>query len=293
MTTKAKAAPSVHPLSETTTLANGVVMPTIGFGTWQIPLNENYQSTVQTAVQLGYRHFDTAQIYNSTHLLGEAIRESGVSRESFFITTKIWAAHRTYESALEAFDQVLEQMKFDYIDMLLVHWPASQGEPMVWQAQNAGVWRAFEEIYESKRVRAIGVANFLPHHLVPLLARARIKPMVNQLELHPGYTQSAAAAFSQRSGMVVQAWSPFGRGLLLSHPILKAIAEHHGVSPARAALRWCLQKGYAPIPKATELPHQRENLDVFSFELSSEDMAQLDRLPTTAFSGLHPDTVTF
>lgn len=290
---RAKPAAPARPLSQTTTLANGVVMPTIGFGTWQIPLNENYQSIVQTAVQLGYRHFDTAQIYNSTRLLGEAVRESGIARESFFITTKIWAAHRTYESAHEAFEQVLDQLQFDYVDMLLVHWPASQGELMVWQAQNAGVWRAFEEIYESGRAHAIGVANFLPHHLVPLLARARIKPMVNQLELHPGYTQQTAAAFSRRSGMLVQAWSPFGRGQLLSHPILKAIAESHGVSPARAALRWCLQKGYAPIPKATELQHQRENLDVFNFELSSEDVAQLDGLPTTAFSGLHPDTVTF
>ena len=180
---------ATQPLTETTVLANDVKMPTIGFGTWQIPINENFDSTIQTAIQLGYRQFDTAQIYNNAQRMGEAIRASDVPRSEFFLTSKIWASHRSYESAREAYEMILTQMQTDYLDLLLIHWPAAQGEPMVWQAQNAGAWRALEELYTEGRVRAIGVSNFLPHHLVPLLARARVKPMVNQLEIHPGYAQ--------------------------------------------------------------------------------------------------------
>ena len=170
---------ATQPLTETT----------ISFGTWQIPINENFDSTIQTAIQLGYRQFDTAQIYNNAQRMGEAIRASDVPRSEFFLTSKIWASHRSYESAREAYEMILTQMQTDYLDLLLIHWPAAQGEPMVWQAQNAGAWRELEELYTEGRVRAIGVSNFLPHHLVPLLARARVKPMVNQLEIHPGYVQ--------------------------------------------------------------------------------------------------------
>ncbi len=192
---------ATQPLTETTVLANDVKMPTIGFGTWQIPINENFDSTIQTAIQLGYRQFDTAQIYNNAQRMGEAIRASDVPRSEFFLTSKIWASHRSYESAREAYEMILTQMQTDYLDLLLIHWPAAQGEPMVWQAQNAGAWRALEELYTEGRVRAIGVSNFLPHHLVPLLARARVKPMVNQLEIHPGYAQPAAVNFCRACAM--------------------------------------------------------------------------------------------
>lgn len=280
-------------LTELTTLPNGIQMPTVGFGTWQIPLNEHFKSTIQTAIQLGYRHFDTAQIYNNATLIGEAIRESGVPRSEFFVTTKIWATHRSYEACKEAFIEISGQFGLDYIDMLLIHWPAAQGEPMIWQAQNAGTWRAIEEIYENRLVRAVGVSNFLPHHLVPLLARARIKPMVNQLEIHPGYPQRASVAFCRRQGMLVQGWSPLGRGQLLRHAALTHIAQSVGKTPAQVALRWSIQKGVMPIPKATDLQHQRDNLSIFDFTLTPEQMRELDRIPQTAFSGLHPDSVTF
>ena len=280
-------------LSQAVELANGVRMPTIGFGTWQIPLNEQFKSTIQTAIQIGYRHFDTSQIYNNSELMGQAIRESGIPRSEFFISSKICASHRSYESAKEAFEEICSQLGFDYLDLLIIHWPAAQGEPMVWQAQNAGTWRALEELYKNGRVRAIGVANFLPHHLVPLLARAKVAPMVNQLECHPGYCQQATLRFCADRGIAVQGWSPLGRGALTRHPTVMAIAHAHGVSPAQVCLRWSLQHGVAPIPKATELQHQRENLSVFGFELTADDMNELDSMPLTAFSGLHPDTVTF
>lgn len=284
---------TLQPLSQTTKLPNGVEMPTIGFGTWQIPINENFDSTIQTAIQLGYRHFDTAQIYNNAARMGQAMRATDVQRSQFFLTSKIWASHRSYQSAREAYEQILAQMQTDYLDLLLIHWPASQGEPMVWQAQNAGAWRALEELYLEGRVRAIGVSNFLPHHLVPLLARAKVKPMVNQLEIHPGYPQRSAIAFSRRQGIQVQAWSPLGRGTLLRHPTLDRIARAHNRTPAQIALRWCIEQGIAPIPKSTVFRHQQENLQVFDFELSPEEMVDLNAMPQTAFSGLHPDSVTF
>lgn len=291
VTTKKKTV--IEPLKQTVKLANGVEMPTIGFGTWQIPINEHFQSTIQTAIQLGYRHFDTAQIYNNAALIGDVIRESGIPRSEFFLTSKIWASHRSFESAEDAYAMILEQLQVDYLDLLLIHWPAAQGEPMVWQAQNAGTWRAFEKIYKAGAVRAIGVSNFLPHHLVPLLARAKVKPMVNQLEIHPGYPQRAALRFCMDHGILVQAWSPLGRGGLTHHPLLIELGEKYGVSPALIALRWSLQHGFIPVVKALDAEHMKSNLDAFGLTLEDEDMTRLDTMQQVAFSGLHPDTVTF
>lgn len=275
------------------TLPNGVRIPVVGFGTWQLPINDSLRSTINTAIQIGYRQFDTAQIYNNAAIVGDAIRDSGIDRSEFFITSKIWTNHRSYESAIEAFEEVLSQLRLDYLDMLLIHWPASQGEAMVWQAQNAGVWRAFEDIYKQGRVKAIGVSNFLPHHLIPLLARAKIAPMVNQLEFHPGYPQWSAVNFCKSRGIKVQAWSPLGRGGLIKHPILAEIAERHAVSTSQVALRWCIEHGVMPIPKATNTPHLQQNCRIFDFSLDPEEVKLIDEMPQTAYSGLHPDTVTF
>lgn len=279
--------------AQTETLPNGVRIPVVGFGTWQLPLNDSLRSTINTAIQIGYRQFDTAEIYNNASIVGEAIRESGIDRSEFFITSKIWTSHRSYESAIEAFEEVLSQLRLDYLDMLLIHWPASQGEAMVWQAQNAGVWRAFEDIYKQGRVRAIGVSNFLPHHLIPLLARANIAPMVNQLEFHPGYPQWSAVNFCRSRGIKIQAWSPLGRGGLVKHPLLTELAQKYGVSASQIALRWCIEHGAMPIPKATNTPHLQQNCSIFDFSLSPEDVKLIDEMPQTAYPGLHPDTVTF
>ena len=175
---------------------------------------------------------------------------------------------------MRAFTDIIEQLKTTYLDQLLIHWPATQGEPMIWQSQNAGTWRALEDLYEQGAVKVIGVSNFLPHHLVPLLARARIRPMVNQLEIHPG-------------------WSPLGRGGLTHHPLLIELGEKYGVSPALIALRWSLQHGFIPVVKALDAEHMKSNLDAFGLTLEDEDMTRLDTMQQVAFSGLHPDTVTF
>lgn len=274
-------------------LTDNVSIPCMSFGTWQVPNDTPLISAVSTAIQLGYRSFDTAQIYGNASALGRAIRESGVPREEFFLTSKVWVTHRHPAGVLEVFRDMLDQLKTTYLDMLMIHWPATQGEPMIWQSQNVGTWRAMESLYESGQVKAIGVSNFLPHHLVPLMARARYRPMVNQLELHPGYPQNATTNFCFKQGIAVQAWSPLGRGMLLRNPMLAAMAEQYHVTPAQIALRWSLQRGFLPIVKSLDMQHQKQNMDVFNFKLTDEDMHTLDTMPQTAFSGLHPDTVTF
>ncbi len=274
-------------------LSNGIQMPCMGFGTWQVPADSTLEEAVVSALQLGYRFFDTAQIYGNAAAIGRGIQASGVPRDKIFISSKIWTSSRSYDGVMRAFSDILDDLKTSYLDQLLIHWPATQGEPMIWQSQNAGTWRALEELYDKGAVKVIGVSNFLPHHLVPLLARARIRPMVNQLEIHPGYPQFATVNFCFKQGIAVQAWSPLGRGGLTHHPILIELGEKYGVTPAQIAIRWSLQHGFVPIVKALDIGHMKSNIDSFGFTLSDDDMKQLDMMQQVAFSGLHPDTVTF
>lgn len=274
-------------------LPNGIQMPCMGFGTWQVPADSTLEEAVVSALQLGYRFFDTAQIYGNAAAISRGIQASGVPREKIFISSKIWTSSRSYDGVMRAFSDILDDLKTNYLDQLLIHWPATQGEPMIWQSQNAGTWRALEELYDKGAVKVIGVSNFLPHHLVPLLARARIRPMVNQLEIHPGYPQFATVNFCFKQGIAVQAWSPLGRGGLTHHPILIELGEKYGVSPAQIAIRWSLQHGFVPIVKALDIGHMKSNINSFGFTLSDDDMKQLDMMQQVAFSGLHPDTVTF
>ena len=280
-------------LADKLVLSNGVQMPGIGFGTWQVPTDSTLENAVSAALKLGYRFFDTAQIYGNASAIGRGVLLSDLPRAEIFISSKIWTSHRSYDGVLRAFTDIIEQLKTTYLDQLLIHWPATQGEPMIWQSQNAGTWRALEDLYEQGAVKVIGVSNFLPHHLVPLLARARIRPMVNQLEIHPGYPQFAAVNFCFKKNIAVQAWSPLGRGGLTHHPLLIELGEKYGVSPALIALRWSLQHGFIPVVKALDAEHMKSNLDAFGLTLEDEDMTRLDTMQQGAFSGLHPDTVTF
>lgn len=280
-------------LADKLVLSNGVQMPGIGFGTWQVPTDSTLENAVSAALKLGYRFFDTAQIYGNASAIGRGVLLSDLPRTEIFISSKIWTSHRSYDGVMRAFTDIIEQLKTTYLDQLLIHWPATQGEPMIWQSQNAGTWRALEDLYEQGAVKVIGVSNFLPHHLVPLLARARIRPMVNQLEIHPGYPQFAAVNFCFKQNIAVQAWSPLGRGGLTHHPLLIELGEKYGVSPALIALRWSLQHGFIPVVKALDAEHMKSNLDAFGLTLEDEDMTRLDTMQQVAFSGLHPDTVTF
>ncbi len=285
--------PVFSSLADKLVLSNGVQMPGIGFGTWQVPTDSTLENAVSAALKLGYRFFDTAQIYGNASAIGRGMLLSDLPRAEIFISSKIWTSHRSYDGVMRAFTDIIEQLKTTYLDQLLIHWPATQGEPMIWQSQNAGTWRALEDLYEQGAVKVIGVSNFLPHHLVPLLARARIRPMVNQLEIHPGYPQFAAVNFCFKQNIAVQAWSPLGRGGLTHHPLLIELGEKYGVSPALIALRWSLQHGFIPVVKALDAEHMKSNLDAFGLTLEDEDMTRLDTMQQVAFSGLHPDTVTF
>lgn len=285
--------PVFSSLADKLVLSNGVQMPGIGFGTWQVPTDSTLENAVSAALKLGYRFFDTAQIYGNASAIGRGVLLSDLPRAEIFISSKIWTSHRSYDGVMRAFTDIIEQLKTTYLDQLLIHWPATQGEPMIWQSQNAGTWRALEDLYEQGAVKVIGVSNFLPHHLVPLLARARIRPMVNQLEIHPGYPQFAAVNFCFKQNIAVQAWSPLGRGGLTHHPLLIELGEKYGVSPALIALRWSLQHGFIPVVKALDAEHMTSNLDAFGLTLEDEDMTRLDTMQQVAFSGLHPDTVTF
>lgn len=285
--------PVFSSLADKLVLSNGVQMPGIGFGTWQVPTDSTLENAVSAALKLGYRFFDTAQIYGNASAIGRGVLLSDLPRAEIFISSKIWTSHRSYDGVMRAFTDIIEQLKTTYLDQLLIHWPATQGEPMIWQSQNAGTWRALEDLYEQGAVKVIGVSNFLPHHLVPLLARARIRPMVNQLEIHPGYPQFAAVNFCSKQNIAVQAWSPLGRGGLTHHPLLIELGEKYGVSPALIALRWSLQHGFIPVVKALDAEHMKSNLDAFGLTLEDEDMTRLDTMQQVAFSGLHPDTVTF
>ena len=285
--------PVFSSLADKLVLSNGVQMPGIGFGTWQVPTDSTLENAVSAALKLGYRFFDTAQIYGNASAIGRGVLLSDLPRAEIFISSKIWTSHRSYDGVMRAFTDIIEQLKTTYLDQLLIHWPATQGEPMIWQSQNAGTWRALEDLYEQGAVKVIGVSNFLPHHLVPLLARARIRPMVNQLEIHPGYPQFAAVNFCFKQNIAVQAWSPLGRGGLTHHPLLIELGEKYGVSPALIALRWSLQHGFIPVVKALDAEHMKSNFDAFGLTLEDEDMTRLDTMQQVAFSGLHPDTVTF
>lgn len=285
--------PVFSSLADKLVLSNGVQMPGIGFGTWQVPTDSTLENAVSAALKLGYRFFDTAQIYGNASAIGRGVLLSDLPRAEIFISSKIWTSHRSYDGVMRAFTDIIEQLKTTYLDQLLIHWPATQGEPMIWQSQNAGTWRALEDLYEQGAVKVIGVSNFLPHHLVPLLARARIRPMVNQLEIHPGYPQFAAVNFCFKQNIAVQAWSPLGRGGLTHHPLLIELGEKYGVSPALIALRWSLQHGFIPVVKTLDAEHMKSNLDAFGLTLEDEDMTRLDTMQQVAFSGLHPDTVTF
>ena len=285
--------PVFSSLADKLVLSNGVQMPGIGFCTWQVPTDSTLENAVSAALKLGYRFFDTAQIYGNASAIGRGVLLSDLPRAEIFISSKIWTSHRSYDGVMRAFTDIIEQLKTTYLDQLLIHWPATQGEPMIWQSQNAGTWRALEDLYEQGAVKVIGVSNFLPHHLVPLLARARIRPMVNQLEIHPGYPQFAAVNFCFKQNIAVQAWSPLGRGGLTHHPLLIELGEKYGVSPALIALRWSLQHGFIPVVKALDAEHMKSNLDAFGLTLEDEDMTRLDTMQQVAFSGLHPDTVTF
>ena len=269
-------------------LQNGTSIPALIFGTYKAAEGKS-EANILAAIQAGYRGFDTASFYGTEEYLGAAIRRSGLPRKEFFITSKLWRTEMGYEGAMAAARRSLEALGTDYLDLYLIHWPLPDPDYADWQALDAETWRALEELYDRGVVKAIGLSNFLPHHMESLLARCRIAPMVDQLEYHPGYSQEAAVAYCQARGIQVQAWSPLGRRRVLEDPLVCALAEKYGVSPAQICLKFALQRGVIPLPKASSPERMRQNMDLFSFELEEADLCRLASMPPVGWSGEHPD----
>ncbi|MCL2469107.1 MAG: aldo/keto reductase [Alphaproteobacteria bacterium] len=280
-------------IEKTRTLANNLTIPTIGFGTWKIEEGETAERSVHEAIKAGYTLIDTATIYGNEASVGRAIKQSDVPRENLFITTKLWNSERGYDKTLRAFEDSLKLLQLDVLDLYLIHWPAARGPKEEWAKTNAQTWRAFETLYKDGLIKAIGVSNFKPHHLTALMEQAEIKPMVNQIEFHPGFRQEATYDFCKKENIIIEAWAPLGTGRMLKNETLEAFAKKYGKSVAQLCIRWCLQNETIPLPKSVHEQRIRENLAVFDFEISEDDMALINSMPDFGSSGADPDTVTF
>ena len=280
---------TMNTLTDTFTLSNGVQIPCIGYGTWQTPDGNVTRECVKLALESGYRHIDTAFAYGNETSVGEGIKASGVKRQDIFVTTKHWVPERGYEKTLAAIDTSLKNLGLDYLDLYLIHWPCVEKISPNWQEINAETWRGFERAYQDGKLRAIGVSNFEQRHLDPLWASATIKPMVNQLEFHPGYTQMENIRYNMEKGLLVQAWSPLGSGAVLNDETLKMMAARYNKSVAQLCVRFSLQNGILPLPKSTNATRIAQNAEVFDFTITDDDMQTLLHMPLLGFSGFSPE----
>ncbi|MFE9726710.1 aldo/keto reductase [Streptomyces sp. NPDC005794] len=268
----------------TVTLNNGVTIPQLGFGVFQVPDDET-TAAVTGALEAGYRSIDTAAVYGNETGVGRALADSGLAREELFVTTKLWNADQGYDSALAAFDASLAKLGLDHVDLYLIHWPTPARDLYV------DTWRALEKLLADGRIRAAGVSNFQPAHLRRLREESSLVPAVNQIELHPGLQQSELRAVHAEYGIATEAWSPLAQGALLDDAVLVSLAERHGKTPAQVVLRWHLQLGNVVIPKSVTPARIRQNIDVFDFELSAADMDAVAGLDRGMRTGPDPDTL--
>ncbi|HEX2130934.1 MAG TPA: aldo/keto reductase [Actinophytocola sp.] len=267
----------------TVTLNNGVTMPQLGFGVFQVP-NDETAAAVSEALAAGYRSIDTAKVYGNETGVADALRGSGVARQDLFVTTKLWNDDQGYDSTLRAFDASATRLGLEYVDLYLIHWPAPSADRYVES------WRALEKLLADGRVRAVGVSNFQPAHLRRLFDETGTVPAVNQIELHPYLQQAELRELHAARGIATEAWSPLAKGgELLAEPVVTELAERHGRTPAQVVLRWHLTLGNVVIPKSVTPSRIRENLDVFGFDLAEEDLAALSTLDRGHRTGPDPD----
>ncbi len=269
-------------------LSNGMILPEVGFGTYKAT-EGNGEQVILDALEVGYRYFDTASFYGNETEIGNAIRTSGIRRKDLFLSSKVWKTEMGYEGTKQALEASLDRLQSDYLDMYLIHWPKAAPDAADWKEKLQGTWSAMEEMYVQGRVHAIGLSNFLPHHIEVLLETAKEMPVLNQLELHVGYMQETATTYCKEHHIQVQAWSPLGRRRVLEEPVVRQMAARYGVAPAAFLLRFLLQNGIAVIPKASDKERMRENLFIPEFEISGEDLYYVRCLPQTGWSGEHPD----
>lgn len=259
-------------IETTKELNNGAKMPIFGLGTWKIKGRAAVKS-VKWALDAGYRHIDTAKLYGNEKQIGKAIKESDVSREDIFLTSKVWDSDQGYDSTLKAFDRSIDRLDTDYLDLYLIHWPK--------KPKRKETWRALETLLEEGKSRSIGVANYWTHHLQELIDEFEVVPAVNQFELNPFLYRTGLIEFCRKNDIVVEAYSPLTHGEKLDHEKIKTIAEHYDKSPAQILIRWCLQHEFIVIPKSSQEEHIMDNADVFDFDINEEDMKELDTLDET------------
>ncbi len=275
-------------------LNDGNEIPIVGFGTYKITEQEGIDS-VNYAISNGYRLIDTAAIYKNEVAVGKGIKTSGIAREEIFVTTKLWRENLGYEATKTELEKSLNRLDLDYIDLYLIHWPANAKNYDNWQKTNADTWRAMEALQADGKIKSIGVSNFWQEHLEALFQTANIIPSINQIEFHPGYWQPELVEYCKKQNIVVESWSPLARGKVFENETLKKIAKNHNQSVAQVCLRWIIQHNVVVIPKSTTKERINDNINLFDFELSVEEMKQIDTLHEMGFSGelpnLWPDSI--
>ncbi len=284
---------NMNKLSDCYTLSNGVKIPCIGFGTWQISNGEDGVDAVKKAIELGYRHIDTAAGYDNEEGVGKAIKAAGVPREELFITSKLHNSIRGYEDTIAAFNKTMEKLDLEYLDLYLIHWPNPAKYRECWKEMNAESWRAIEDLYKEGRIKAIGISNFLPHHIEALLETATIVPMVNQIRLCPGNIQNEVVAYCREKNMLLEAYSPLAAGIVFGVEELEAMSSKYNKSIAAICMRFSLQMGFLPLPKTVNEGRMLDNANVFDFTITDEDMKVLAELVDKCGDRVDPDTATF
>ena len=272
-------------------LSNGMVIPSIGFGTCKHDLTQTIDDIILNAINAGYRYFDTASFYATERDIGRALKKSGLKREEYFIATKLWYEELGYENAKQACNDSLKRLDTDYIDIYFIHWPKSSPDNPNWKQTIIDTWKAMLELKEEGKIKALAVSNFLPHHLQVIMDNFKELPVIDQLELHMGYFQEYAVRFLQEHSIQPQAWSPLGRGAkgFTENKILSAMANKYNVSIQKLGLRFLTQRGIIPIVWSTSRKHMEENLNIFDFDITEEDISILSCMPQENWLGEHPD----
>ncbi|MCC4373476.1 aldo/keto reductase [Limosilactobacillus reuteri] len=282
-------------INSTFNLNNGVKIPCVGYGTFRTPAAVAEQA-VKEAIETGYRHIDTAAVYGNEEAVGKGIKDSEIKREDLFVTSKLWNTNRGYEQTKKAFQETLDRLQMDYLDLYLIHWPANEKQFGDDAAKiNAETWRAMEDLYNEGKIRAIGVSNFMPHHIAELMKTAKVAPAVDQIEVHPGWPHTEEVKYLQAHNILVEAWAPLGGqgAKVLTNPTMIQIADKYQKTPAQVCLRWVLQQGILPLPKSVHKERMISNQNIFDFELTDEDMRKISLLPNLGGQCADPDEVDY